>query len=241
MLSSGDIHTLIARRDKGITQPEDLRGKTIGTPIGTSGEFYLGRFLSFNHLPLQEVKIIDVNLPDQAEKLAAGEVDAVLSWVPITYGVLNKIGSAAVEWPAQEGQDFYWLLVSREDVIKNRRMGLEKLFRALAQAAKFIEAQPAAAKAIIAQWTQIPLAEMQTGKYPIRYELVLDQGLLLAMEDQARWLMQNKLTEPTRLPDFLDYFSVDPLAKVDPKAVRLIIPKDDRPIAPAPSVTGQVR
>ena len=67
------------------------------------------------------------------------------------------------------------------------------------------------------------------------------RALILAMEDEARWMIDNKLTEQTRLPDFLDYFSVDPLAKVDPKAVRLIIPKDERPIAPAPSGTGQVR
>ena len=100
---------------------------------------------------------------------------------------------------------------------------------------------PRKPRTIIARWLQVPLADLQAGKFPIRYELFLDQALLLAMEDEARWMIDNKLTEQTRLPDFLDYIYVEPLAKVDPKAVRLIIPKDERPVAPAPSGTGQER
>jgi hypothetical protein len=44
------------------------------------------------------------------------------------------------------------------------------------------------------------------------------------MEDEARWMMRHKLTEQTRLPDFLDYFYVAPLAKVVPQKVQIIIP-----------------
>ena len=52
------------------------------------------------------------------------------------------------------------------------------------------------------------------------------------MEDKARWMINNKLTGQTRLPDFLDYLYVDPLAKVAPKAVQVVIPKNERPRCP---------
>jgi NitT/TauT family transport system substrate-binding protein len=228
ILSSGDIHALIAHRNKGINRPEDLRGKTIGVPKGTSAEFYLGRFLTFNYIALREVTIVDINLFDLADALAAGKVDAVLAWEPVTHDILKRVGNNAIEWPAQEGQDFYWLLVTREDVIQNQKARLEKLFRALSQAAEFAREQPAAARAIIAQWTKVPLADLQAGKYPKKYELFLDQALLLAMEDQARWMIGNKLTDQTGVPNYLHYIDAEALAKVKPQAVRLIIPKEKK-------------
>jgi NitT/TauT family transport system substrate-binding protein len=224
ILSSGDIHSLIASKNKGISRPGDLRGKTIGVPKGTSAEFFLGRFLTFNNIALREVTIVDINLFDLADALAAGKVDAVLAWEPVTYDILKQVGDNAIEWPAQEGQDFYWLLVSREDVVKNQRARLEKLFRSLSQAAKFAQEQPAAARAIIAQWTKVPLADLQAGKYPKKYELFLDQALLLAMEDEARWMIQSRLTDQTRVPNYLHYIDAEALGGVKPRAVRLIIP-----------------
>jgi hypothetical protein len=65
---------------------------------------------------------------------------------------------------------------------------------------------------------------LQPGKFSINFELFLDQGLLLVMEDQARWMIQNRLTEQTKVPNYLDYIDPGPLLKADPKAVRLVIP-----------------
>ena len=48
-------------------------------------------------------------------------------WEPITYDIIKKMGHNAITWPAQGGQDFYWLLVAREEVIKKKAAALEKL------------------------------------------------------------------------------------------------------------------
>jgi hypothetical protein len=55
-------------------------------------------------------------------------------------------------------------------------------------------------------------------------ELCRDQDVLLTMEDKARWLIQNRLTDRTRVPNYHDYLYPEALRQVNPKAVRMIIP-----------------
>jgi NitT/TauT family transport system substrate-binding protein len=223
-LAAGEIEDLIARRDRGISRPEDLPGKTIGVPKGTIAEFFLGRFLTFNQIALKDVTIVNVKPLDLVDDLAAGKVDAILAWKELTQELVKKVGNNAVIWPAQGGQDHYWLLVAPVEIVKQKSPALEKLVKALARADDFVNKKPEAAREIMTQWLKVPLIDVPTARPHIRYELFLDQGLLLAMEDQARWLISNKLTDRKQVPNFLDYLDAEALLKIDPKGVRLIIP-----------------
>jgi ABC-type nitrate/sulfonate/bicarbonate transport system substrate-binding protein len=224
VICSGEVDRLIACRDHGISRPEDLMGKTIGLAKNTQAEFFLGRFLTLNSIPLKEVTIVDVNPFDQPEALATGRVDAVLAWEPNAFNVLEKIGNNGIAWPAQGGQDFYWLLMSRKEIIKQKSAVLERMLDALNQAAKFFQERPAEAMAIISQWTKVSLDDLQKLALPKRYGLFLDQGLLLAMEDQAAWMIENRRTDQTMIPNFMDYLDPGPLLQVNPKAVQLALP-----------------
>jgi ABC-type nitrate/sulfonate/bicarbonate transport system substrate-binding protein len=226
VLSAGDNNEIIARRDRGISRPEDLRGKTIAVPKRTSAEFSLGRYLSLNGIALEEVKVIDVKPRDLGKALASGKADAVLIWEPVIYEVVQNLGTNAISWPAQQGQDLYWVLVGRADFIKARPAAIEKLLAALEEAAAFIRQNPEEAQAIIARWLQVPLSRLQSGKYPKRYDVFLDQALILAMEDEARWLIQHNLTDKTKFPNFLDYICAGPMLKVAPKDIQLVIPPE---------------
>jgi NitT/TauT family transport system substrate-binding protein len=241
IIGSGEVDFLIGRRDKGVNRPEDLRGKIIGVPRKTSAEFFLGRFLTLNRISLKEVTVIDFKPLDLADALASGKVDAVLVWAPLTQDIIKKVGHNAIAWPAQGGQNVYRLLIAREEYIKRKPMVLEKLLSALAQAADYLKHQPEAGRVIIARRLKESIADVQPGKFSINLEPFLDQGLLLVMEDQARWMIQNRITNQTKVPNYLDYIYAEPLAKVDPKAVRIIIPKDERTVAPTPSGTRQER
>ena len=162
-----------------------------------------------------------------------------MAWEPYTYEIKKRLGDRVVSWPGQNGQQFYNILVSRDQFIKAKPEALVRLFRALDRAAAFVKQNKDEALEITAQQLKVDASVLKDQWIGSKYELSLDQSLLIAMEDKARWMINHKLTEQTRLPDFLDYFYVEPLAKVDPKAVRLIIPKDEGPIAPAPSGTGR--
>ncbi len=55
-----DAIELVARKDHGISRPTDLRGKRIAIPKNTQAEFFLGRFLTFNDLSLDDVEIFSL-------------------------------------------------------------------------------------------------------------------------------------------------------------------------------------
>jgi NitT/TauT family transport system substrate-binding protein len=38
-----------------------------------------------------------------------------------------------------------------------------------------------------------------------QFSLSLDQSLIVAMEDEARWMIKNSLTGEKQVPDFADY------------------------------------
>jgi|WetSurMetagenome_2_1015567.scaffolds.fasta_scaffold07396_7 NitT/TauT family transport system substrate-binding protein len=237
-IGATDIFKVMARKDKGILQPGDLKNKKVGVARGTASEFFLGRFLTFHNLHLSEVQISNLNPVDMVAALTNDQVDAVMAWEPITYEMKKRLADKIISWDGAPGQKFYNPLVSTEEFVKVRPRALERLFHALAQGETFIKHNQDESLAIIAKWLDLDPFIFKPDWLRSDFELSLDQGLLISMEDQARWMISNKLTDQTRLPDFLDYFSVEPLAKVDPKAVRMIIPQDERPVVPAGAKTG---
>jgi NitT/TauT family transport system substrate-binding protein len=226
VLCNGQIMDLIARRDRGIRGPEDLRGKTIGLLKGTGAEYFLGVVLTFHHIPLKEVTIVGVEPNAFGETLATGKMDAVVAWEPYIGEIFKKMGDAVVTFPAQEKNDIFWILVGREGYLKRNPAAVEKLLRALEQASKFIKEHSVEAKEIICRRTRFPLEDWD--RYPLRYEIFLDQGLLLHMEDEAAWMIKNGMTDRTEIPNFMKILDPGPLLQVNPQAVRLGIPGEGK-------------
>ena len=54
------------------------------------------------------------------------------------------------------------------------------------------------------------------------FRVVLPQALIVAMEDQARWRIDNKLTDATEVPNYLDYVYLDALEEIKPEAIGII-------------------
>jgi NitT/TauT family transport system substrate-binding protein len=216
----GEITELIARRDRGIAQPEDLHGKRIGLPLQTIAEFFLGRFLTFAHLSIKNVEVVDIAPANLEAALAQGKVDAVVAWDPVTYEIKKKMADKIVAWPGQNNQPCYGLLVARPEIIEDRPAILKKLLSALLQAEAFLKTHPKAQTALIPNRLNIDQG-LPGNKFT--YNVSLDQSLLLTLEDEAAWMIRNHLTDQTKIPNFLDFLDPGPLLKVNPKAVRIVL------------------
>jgi NitT/TauT family transport system substrate-binding protein len=213
---------IIARRDHGIQNPVDLRNKKIAVPRNSQAEFFLGKFLLLNKLKLSDVQIVYLQPAPLTEALTQGEVDAVAIWDPLAYDVKESLGQNGVAWTPSIGQTFYFVLLTDDATVNTRPGALEKLLRALFKAEDFVKKNPDSAQTIVAERLNLQMPYLQYAWSRRTYTLSLAQVLLLIMEDEARWMIQNKLTDKTAVPNYLNNIYTGGLLKVNPEAVSIL-------------------
>jgi NitT/TauT family transport system substrate-binding protein len=97
-----------------------------------------------------------------------------------------------------------------------------KFLLSLAQASDFMEEHPAEARAMVRENLNLSETYMPAVWEQNQFSLSLDQSLVTAMEDEARWMVANNLTTETAIPDIRSSVSAGSLAEIDPGSVRII-------------------
>jgi len=213
---------VVARTDKGITTIQDLKDKRIGVSLGTSTEFYLGRFLELNGMNLNQVNIVDVPPPETPNALANGTVDAVIAWRPNINTIENLLGDKIVMWPAQANQPYYVAVITTNNWTATHPELVIRFLNALIQAETFSLNNKDKAIAIVTGKLGYESSYTTTVWRDIQFSVSIEQSEILAMEDETRWLINNNLTNATAVPNFLNYVYVDGLQTVKPDSVNII-------------------
>ncbi len=217
-----DYAVIVGRKDRGIASPSDLAGKKVGVARGTILEFRLGRFLELHGMKTTDVEIVNLALGKSADAIAAGDIDALIAVPPYTEASKVKLGDNGVVWPAQGGQFSYQLLMGRTEWIGQNPKAIHRFLLALNQAEEYTDRRQREAKAIVQQKLNVSDDDVARIWSQNQFTLSLDQALVVAMEDQARWMIDNGLTTEKVVPDFLEYIYFDGLKAVKPEAVNII-------------------
>ncbi len=221
-VSKQESFSLIARKDKGITAPKDLKGKTLGVTRKGSGEFFLGKFLDINDLKITDVKIEDLSPADMSAKIEAGTLDAAVIFDPHIYNLQNKLGANAVVFSVQAKEKTFALLYSTQNYINNNPKIIEQYLKSLKQAEDFAKSNPEESMAIVGRNLNYSPEYVKRMWGKVEFRLSLDQEVLLIMEDQAAWVIANKLTNKTEQPNFLNYIYFKGLTTINPNAVSIV-------------------
>jgi NitT/TauT family transport system substrate-binding protein len=222
-IDKGEFTYLVARKDRGIVNVSDLRGKRIGTTIGTIAEFHLGRFLMLNGMTMQDITLVDVRTPaGWVNEVANGSIDAISTSQPYANAARDRLGDNAVMWSAQSRQPLFALVVSTDAWIEGHPGTARKFLLALAEAEEYTNTHPAEARAIVQRRLDLSETYMPTVWQQNQFGLSLDQSLITTMEDEARWMIANNLTNATAVPDFRSYIYTKGLAEIKPGSVRII-------------------
>ncbi|MBI3284869.1 MAG: NrtA/SsuA/CpmA family ABC transporter substrate-binding protein [Burkholderiales bacterium] len=222
IFTAGRAYGVIANRDREISSLKDMKGKVVGVTMRTDGHFVLSTMLARHRLALNQVRVENVPPEEMKAALQSGKVDAVATWEPWLSAANNALGDKGVEFRTDGGFVLdYNLAGSTEWVVANPDK-IQRLLRALLRAKRFFDEKPKEAQAMIVGLMRIDPSTFDTVGPNYRFVVQLDQNLLIMLEDQASWAIQNKFSVQTAIPNFLSAINMDALTAVQPEAVKIV-------------------
>lgn len=173
-------------------------------------------------MTMRDVTLVDLRTPaDWVNAVVNGDLDAVATAQPYANSAKDGLGANAVIWPAQSKQPMHALIISSSEWITKNPGLAGRFLKSLLQAEEYTARNPAGAKAIVQERLSLDASYMETVWSQNQYEVSLEQSLILAMEDEARWMISNDLTAERTVPNFLDFIHTDSLKSIKPGAVRI--------------------
>ena len=160
---------------------------------------------------------MDLPTSQLVSNLTAGSVDAISTWQPHLYNAQKALGGESVIFPTRKilRVDFYF--VPNQQFLQNNPEAITRFLQALTQAEEFIKTHKDEAIAIASGRVGLEKDFVSSVWDDYQFGLFLDDTIIRTIENEAQWAIQNKLTDKTKVPNYLDYISVDALRKVAPE------------------------
>jgi taurine transport system substrate-binding protein len=88
----GESEGLIVKQDSGIASLEDLKGKTVAVPFGTTSHFAFLNILKANDIDTTELTILDMTASDLYAAWQRGDIDGAYIWESVKSQLLEDNG-----------------------------------------------------------------------------------------------------------------------------------------------------
>ncbi len=222
ILDSTQHAKVLARKDKNINTPQDLVGKKVATTIGTTAHFFMNVFFIVNEVDSSNIKIVDLKPKEMVNAIVAGEVDAIFAWEPNIVNSEIMLGDNAIVLPSDVGYLSTFNMASKKDFIESNPELITKILKALAKAEQTTIDNREESVDIVASYLKTDRERIDSLWDIYKFRLSLSQTLLITLEDEARWAINNNMTDATEVPNYLGYIYLDALEEVKPEAVGII-------------------
>jgi NitT/TauT family transport system substrate-binding protein len=212
---------IIVRRSGPVHTVGELAGRRIGTFIGTSAHYFLDSVSLLSGIDPQGLTVVDLPPGKMADRLKAGEVDAVALFEPYAQDVARALGADAQVLSNRRIYLQSWNLVATQAVTARHEGELQGLLRALLRSEALIQRNPARARDILRQRLQIDEAAVEAVWSDYSFKVALDQSLLNTLGAQARWALRKGVVQGA-MPNYLQFIDERPLLRVRPSSVTLV-------------------
>ena len=214
---------IIARKDAGIQEPQDLKGKRVATQRNSAVHFFLSMFLLKHGIAEDDVDLVFMKAIELPTALSGGRIDAFSMRNPFIDDAKKMIGDQALEMIDSKVYRQTFNLVAWKEYLKTNSPATEQFLKALAEAEHLAIANEAeAVNAAVAQFGAGREKEVRAGWDNFRFSLTLGQELIVTLEDQARWAIAQKPELGPGIPNYFRLVDTGPMVAVKPEAVSVI-------------------
>jgi NitT/TauT family transport system substrate-binding protein len=213
---------IVARKDRGISTPGDLKGKRVGVTLGTTGEFYLDSLCTTRGVSRKDVNVVDLGPGELAAAMREGRVDAVSVWQPFLAVIRTELGDRGITFLDETIYSEIMCVATHETFVRTRPEAVRRVLRALVKGESFIRDHPEESRRLVADFIHLDRALLDQVWSVYDFRVTLDQSLLVSLEDQTKWALRTGRAGRGMHPNYLDFIHADGLLAVKPSAVRLI-------------------
>ncbi len=188
-LSFGD--TIIARPDD-VGSLEELGGKRVGAPEGTSGEMILNLALERAGLTREDIEFVPITPEAAVTAFVSGDIDATCPFPPGAFEVLNQVPDAKILVSTQDFQPEYTfpeVWVANNDLIEEDPGAVKAFLRAFALANDWRAAHVSETVTLTAELSNTPE----------------DGNRFLA--EKTKWLTSKEIVEANESGDTFDWMN----------------------------------
>ena len=221
--TSNQNNAIVARKDRGVLSPRDLKGRTIGTAHGTTGDFFMDAFLAARGISRKDIKLVDLKPKEMPDALIKGQVDAVAAFGSSLVQARTKLGNRGITFYDEDIYTQSFIIVAKQEYISRNPETVRKLLRGLLKAEDFTSQNLAEARKIVSDLNKMDPDLVRQTVENNRFRVTLDQSLILSMEDETRWAVKNGvIRNEAKEPNYLDFIYFEGLEAVKPEAVRIL-------------------
>lgn len=211
----------IARKDKGILKPKDLKGKKIATLPGTNSDYFMYLFLGKNGLKPKDVQIVSLPPPEMVSSLIRGDIDAYFAWEPHIFYAKRELGNNSIIFEPKELYNGTANIIMRRDFVKNNPETVKKLIKALLKSEEFAKNNKKRA---------IEIAELHTGMNKetltdiyndYNFKIEISQELIELLDKESKWAINSSLSKSTQKINFRDFVYIEALKEIEPRRVKV--------------------
>jgi NitT/TauT family transport system substrate-binding protein len=201
---------IVARRSAGIATIQDLAGKSIGTPLGTSAAYFISNALAQDNI---NAKLVQVSPSAMVTAATQRNVDAVSIFQPYQAQVIQSLNTDAVELTGGTYSQ-HSLYLATQQAVSAKGKAITAFLGALDEAGTALSQKNGAATDAVAKATQLDPELLRTVLAEFDFTLQLNPDLAQKLTQLGEWAKTQGSVEPsTQLPNYAEFLDDQFLAK----------------------------